>query len=277
MIVLKELRWSNAFSYGPNNTLRLDQNQLTQLVGKNGHGKSSIALILEEVLYNKNSKGLKKGDILNRYTTEKAYTIALDFNKDNDEYTVETKRGTTQTVKLLKNGEDISCHTSTQTYKLIEQLIGKDHKAFTQTVYLSHAGSLEFLTAPDTARKKFLIELLNLSVYGKAGELFKQLTADLSKEVSAASARVTTISDWLNTYKDTDTSIKPTQIVPDEPYAIIEEVSLLKHSLSTIASTNSKIEQNQLVKAKLDKLTKPEVPEAPTGDSGSLVSAKATN
>ena len=78
LITLKELRWSNAFSYGGNNKIVLDKDPLTQLVGKNGHGKSSIALILEEVLYNKNSKGIKKSDILNRYCKEKTYSIELD-------------------------------------------------------------------------------------------------------------------------------------------------------------------------------------------------------
>ena len=277
MIVFKELRWSNAFSYGPDNRLVLDASPLTQLVGKNGHGKSSIALILEEALYNKNSKGLKKGDILNRYTDAKAYTIGLDFSVDEDEYTIETRRGATQTVKLLKNGEDVSCHTSTQTYKLIEQLIGKDHKAFTQIVYLSHAGSLEFLTAPDTARKKFLIELLNLGVYGRAGDLFKQLTSDLSKEVAAATAKVTTVSEWLKTYRNADTSTKPTQNLPDEPYDLVEKVSSLKHTLADIEVTNSKISTNLQIRDKLSKVTPPEVPKLPEADNSAYISAKATN
>ena len=71
MITLKQLKWSNAFSYGENNKICFVNSPLTQLVGKNGHGKSSVALILEEVLFNKNSKGIKKGDILNRYVKDK--------------------------------------------------------------------------------------------------------------------------------------------------------------------------------------------------------------
>jgi energy-coupling factor transporter ATP-binding protein EcfA2 len=102
MIIFKEIRWSNAFSYGPNNVIRLDTTPLTQIVGKNGHGKSSIALILEEVLYNQNSKKIKKADILNRYTPDKNYSIELDFNKDGAEYTVKTSRtNTSTTVKLF--------------------------------------------------------------------------------------------------------------------------------------------------------------------------------
>ena len=67
MITLKQLRFSNCFSYGENNIFSFVTSALMQLVGKNGHGKSSVALILEEVLYNKNSKGIKKSDILNRH------------------------------------------------------------------------------------------------------------------------------------------------------------------------------------------------------------------
>jgi ABC-type glutathione transport system ATPase component len=60
MIKFGLLEWSHVFSYGANNSIDLSKEPLLQLVGKNGHGKSSIALILEEVLYNKNSKDSKK-------------------------------------------------------------------------------------------------------------------------------------------------------------------------------------------------------------------------
>ena len=78
MITLKKLKWSNCFSYGPNNELDLDDNTVTQIIGTNGMGKSSIPLIIEEVLYNKNSKGIKKADIPNRYIN-KGYNISLNF------------------------------------------------------------------------------------------------------------------------------------------------------------------------------------------------------
>ena len=67
MITLGTLRWDDCFSYSKNNSLDLTSSNLTQLIGTNGVGKSSIPLILEEVLYNKNSKGIKKADIQNRY------------------------------------------------------------------------------------------------------------------------------------------------------------------------------------------------------------------
>lgn len=244
MITLKTLEWSNAFSYGANNSIDLSDAQLTQLVGKNGHGKSSIAIILEEVLFNKNSKGIKKGDILNRYISDKFWTASLTLDKDGIDYRIETKRGSTQTVKLFKNGQDISGHTPTTTYKLIEDLIGMDHKTFAQIVYQSHAGALEFLTSPDTARKKFLIELLNLSKYTKAGELFKTTVTDTTKEVAVLQSKVDTIKQWINKYKDFDFSLKTLYPVPDTPDLEIAEAQKLSSELQNLDSTNKKIAQN---------------------------------
>ena len=84
MIILKKLKWDNCFSYGEGNELDLDNATLTQLVGTNGVGKSSIPLILEEVLFNKNSKNVKKADIANRYINS-GYNISLSFSVDDEE------------------------------------------------------------------------------------------------------------------------------------------------------------------------------------------------
>ena len=59
MIILQKLRWDNCFSYGKDNEIDLANATLTQLVGTNGVGKSSVPLILEEVMFNKNSKNVK--------------------------------------------------------------------------------------------------------------------------------------------------------------------------------------------------------------------------
>lgn len=266
MIILKELRWSNAFSYGSNNKIVLDKDPITQLVGKNGHGKSSIALILEEVLYNKNSKGIKKSDILNRYVKDKTYTIELDLVKDDVPYTIKTTRGSTQsTVKLFKDGLDISSHTATQTYKSIEEVIGIDHKAFSQIVYQSNASSLEFLTSTDSVRKKFLIDLLDLGIYTKAGEIFKEISTELNKEIAASQAKVNTVKSWLAKYADIDFTKKDLKLEPDLDPQLEQTYTGLVSSLSVLEQTNKKIAQNNGYKKALDEtvlkpsITKPNV------------------
>jgi DNA repair exonuclease SbcCD ATPase subunit len=276
MITLKKLKWTNCFSYGAGNEIDFTKSPLTQLVGKNGHGKSSIALILEEVLYNKNSKGIKKADILNRYVKDTGYSITLTFDKDGIEYRIESKRTNAQTVKLYKNNQDISGHTATTTYKVIEDLIGIDHKTFAQIVYQSSAGSLEFLTSADTARKKFLIELLNLSKYTKAGEFFKTLAQDLTKDIAVAQAKVGTIREWIDKYaKQQAFDPKPLLPVPSLDNGIIDQASQLRASLQGITSTNKKISQNNTYKDLQKKITLLPIPDKPSDSVESYITKKA--
>ena len=107
MLTLKRMGWSNCFSYGDNNLIRFNDNPLTQLVGSNGAGKTSIALMLQEVLYGKNNKNIKKQDIANNKSGKKGYEIYLEFNKDGDEYTITLDRKSSLSLKLYKNDKDI--------------------------------------------------------------------------------------------------------------------------------------------------------------------------
>jgi DNA repair exonuclease SbcCD ATPase subunit len=254
MITIKELRWSNCFSYGANNVINFVKAPLTQLVGKNGHGKSSVALILEEVLFNKNSKGIKKADILNRYIKEKTYSIELDLERDGHEYTIKCMRGTQQTVKLLKNGIDISAHTATQTYKIVEEIIGIDHKSFAQIVYQSNASSLEFLTSADTARKKFLIEILNLTKYTRAGEVFKEHSIDLGKQISECQGKITAINGWLDKYEKSDLTPRQLREVETLDDNLAKQVTQLELEITNVDKTNRKINQNNTYIKQLDSL-----------------------
>ena len=275
MITLTKLRWSNLFSYGEDNEIDFTKNSLTQIVGPNGYGKSSIALILEEVLYNKNSKGIKKADILNRNSKTKTYSIELEFYKDDTHYLIKTNRGTSQTVKLYENGVDISSHTATATYSTIQSLIVYDHKTFSQIVYQSSASSLEFLTATDGNRKKFLIDLFNLTKYVEIGEIFKDIAKDLNTKLISINTKIKSAEDWIKKYSDTTLTELPIQEVPEQPRDLIETISNIKEQVSTIDNTNKKILQNKKYKELLDSLVLDfSVPE-PKNDATALRSKQA--
>ena len=208
MITLKKLKWSNCFSYGSDNELDLDDNTVTQIIGTNGMGKSSIPLIIEEILYNKNSKGIKKADIPNRYINN-SYSIFLSFEKDGSDYEINVDRKSGIKVKLEKDGEDISSHTATNTYKTIQEILGIDFKTFSQLVYQNTNASLQFLTATDTNRKKFLIDLLHLDEYVILFEIFKEASRESSNKVIELTSEINTIEKWLNTNKLESTNILP--------------------------------------------------------------------
>ncbi len=254
MIKLKKMSWSNVFSYGENNYINFDSSPLTQIVGFNGHGKSSIALILEEVLYNKNSKNIKKADILNRNSKAKTYSIELEFEKDNSVYNIKTVRGATQTVVLLKDNTDISSHTATATFKAIEGLIGYDHKTFCQIVYQSSAASLEFLTATDTNRKKFLIDLLNLNKYVEIGEYFKEELKTLDKNLAVINTKINTTDSLIKKYSKEPQEQKALVEVLNYPKDLEEKNAVLLDRLRNLEKLNKRVIQNNKYKELLDSI-----------------------
>lgn len=263
MITLKTLRWDNCFSYGEGNTLDLSEHKITQILGTNGVGKSSIPLILEEVLFNKNSKGIKKADIQNRLV-EKGYNISLAFSKDADEYDIDlARRGATIKVKLFKNGEDISSHTATNTYKNLEEILGIDFRTFSQVVYQNTNSSLNFLTATDANRKKFLIDLLGLEQYVELFEVFKTASRDVEQEFSKLEGKIVTIERWLESNKLFDTNPKEIQPLPTISSDDQEEMNSLAVELSNISATNKQISKNNQLKDLLRQIPINEIRDMP--------------
>jgi len=250
MIILKTLVWSNCFSYGDKNEIDLSKSTLTQLVGTNGVGKSSIPLILEEVLFNKNSKNVKKADIANRYVN-KGYDISLSFSVDNDDYNISVSRRNALKCKLVKNGEDISSHTATNTYKTLGEVLGIDFKTFTQLVYQNTNASLQFLTATDTNRKKFLIDLLQLDDYVKYFEIFKEAVRQDSLSVSRLESKIDTIDKWLNDNKLEDTSLLSKLDLPFHSEEDEKTLSSLQVQFENITDKNKKISRNNYWKEQL--------------------------
>lgn len=272
LINIKEIYFNNIFSYGGDNVLKV-RDKVTQLVGRNGAGKSSIPTILEEALYNKNSRGIKKSDIFNRNIDSKYYSIQVNFDVDADQYTLNKDVSTKTELKLRKNGIDISGHTPTQTYKTLESILGLDFNTFTKLVYQSMSSSLDFINATDANRKKFLISLLGLERYVEAEKSVKVAVVDAKKELANIQGSVTTINTWLasngNIPEAGITSVVPTLDESLEIDLVARSAEVANLGLhNTIANDNlaSKIALNSLTEVenpnivvdqdKIDRVTK---------------------
>lgn len=246
MITLKKVKWGYYFSYGDNNEIDLTENVVTQIIGENGNGKSSIPLILEEIIFNKNSKGIKKADIPNRYA-DKGYWGILTFDIDGeDEYRIEVDRKSTLKVKLYKNEADISSHTASNTFKTIEELFANDFKTTSQLIYQNNNTGLQFLTATDTTRKKFLIDLLQLDRYVELFELFKRVTKEHATDVTKLQGQIDTIERWLEQNRLEDLAERP--LLELEGQDILQEderkYAELSVELNNIEKTNKQIAKN---------------------------------
>ena len=251
MITLQTLRWDNCFSYGSGNELQLNDNTVTQILGTNGMGKSSIPLIIEEALFNKNSKGIKKADIPNRYIND-GYNIYLSLTKDDNRYEITINRKKSIKVKLEKNGEDISSHTATNTYKTLQEVLGVDFKTFSQLVYQNTNASLQFLTATDANRKKFLIDLLHLEKYVELFDIFKAASKEVSSTSNTIAGKLATVEKWLNDNKLSDTSILPLLDLEIDTSKDEKTLRSLTVEIENISEKNKKIQTNNQYKSMLD-------------------------
>ncbi len=253
-IKLKTLSFSNLFSYGKNNIIHFDANRITQLTAPNGSGKTSIALILQEVLFNKNIKSIKKNDLLNRWGNQKTWEASLSFEIDGVPYTMETKRtGASTKVKLSKEGVDISDHKILDTYKKLHSLLGLDFEIFSQLTYQSSVDLLDFLKATDTNRKKFLINLFNLEKYVQIGESLKLKYNSTDKDVAKISGELKSIEDFLAT-----TEIPEKQAEQPLPFiddSLQQRIGVLNGELENHDKDCKKIDQNNMYIAERDSLS----------------------
>ena len=246
MITLKNLVINNMFSYGQNNEIDLNANKITQLTAPNGSGKSSVALILQELLYSKNIKSIKKADILNRYTKNDTWSGKIEFSVDNLDYGVEVKRTKNQSKIQFyqQNGSntvDLTEHKIPDTYKKIQELIGLDFEIFSQLTYQSSTDLLEFLKATDTNRKKFLINLFNLEKYPNIGEVIKMKLSESEKLSYKLDGEMKSIKDFLD------------EAVIEEKQKLIEVPKVEESKRTNLAKAQNEFNEYESLCKKIDK------------------------
>jgi DNA repair exonuclease SbcCD ATPase subunit len=245
-IKLKQLRFSNMFSYGADNVIDFDKSRITQLTAPNGSGKSSIALILQETLFNKNIKSIKKADLLNRWTKNKSWNSRLTFTIDDIEYEINVVRNNNTTkVKLIENGLDITEHKVLDTYKKIQKLFALDFEVFSQLTYQSSTDLLDFLKATDTNRKKFLINLFNLEKYVDIGNQVKIKSSSTEKELISKKGELKSIDDFLESATIPDKIEETTVPLVDE--SLQQKIGVLQQELNDYNDTCKKIDKNNIM------------------------------
>ena len=242
------------FSYGDSNSLDIDRTKITQLTAPNGSGKSTIALIIQELLFSKNIKNIKKTDILNRYSKAKDWSGSIEFSVNSKLYKVVVKRtGAASKVSLYENGADISEHKVPDTYKKISSILGMDFEVFSQLTYQSSTDLLDFIKATDTNRKKFLINLFGLEKYIAIGDVLKVKLSSLEKDLAGKAGEIKTVNSFLE-----EADIKESKElveVPSVDESLRQTIAKLKNELEDYQSQCNKIDKNNMLVEERDKLS----------------------
>lgn len=270
MINLKLLKFKNILAYKDEQIFNFIDNRVTLLEGSVGAGKSSISTILEEVLFNKNSRDFSKGDLVNRYSGDKGYYIYLEFSDHESEYTITKKVASTAKVTLTKDGVDISGHTATQTYEIIKNILKIDFSTFSKTIYQSLKSSMDFLTVTDANRKKFLVDMFGLHIYDDIDEDLKSKKKELDTKIldikSILDKDKATLDKLSSNLQEKTTIEVPEKIDHSKEIEKLKDsLSMIKHGVATreaqsklVSSLQQKIKslvsENTLYEKKLDSI-----------------------
>lgn len=177
----------------------------------------------------------------------------MQLSKGNDAYTVTKTVKASAKVILNKNGTDISGHTATQTYKLIQEIIGLDFTTFTKLIYQSMESSLDFLKATDANRKKFFMSLFNLSEYSETETKLKEAYAATKKELDTTKTKMDTVKYWLDGNTDIIRQEKR-NIEPLDIEELEEEVASLRADIKNIDVQNKNARAEQLLRDHLTRV-----------------------
>ena len=110
---------------------------------------------------------------------------------------------------------------------------------------------MQFLTATDTNRKKFLIDLLKLDEYVSYFETFKEAVRVSSSEITSSNAKIATIEKWLEDNFLEDTSLLEKMNLPKFSEKDEESLRSLQLEFENISEKNKKINDNNLRKEQL--------------------------
>lgn len=242
-IVIESMEFSNILAFGERNLITFTGSPVIILDAPNGSGKSSIATILEEGLYNKNSRGFLKSELLNMYNDATSYSIKIVFTKGDVQYVVDKVVKSTAKLKLTADGTDISANTTSATYKVLEEILGMPFETFSKLVYQGLESNLDFLTQTDAKRRDFLVSMLDLAEYSELEQRFKEERDSINTNIKAVSRTQETISAWLQNTQSMEIiepKEVPEQIDVSEKLSEIEAgISVAQSELANIKSENS--------------------------------------
>src|ERR1035437_381838 len=200
----------------------------------NGAGKTAIFNCLSFALYDKLPRNITASEILRRGCKTGFAEASIQCNED--VWTV--RRSRPKGVIFSKNGvqQDI-------TQVEFESFVRLTYQQFLLTIYTPQANSRElirFLSSPDTSKKEFLLQLLNLDQFGTAKKeidnLIKAHQASIDLEDKKLSITRSKVSAYEESLVDTASLQKQVDDFNSSIYSldnkILEHSNIIKPDLS---------------------------------------------
>lgn len=174
MILFKVLRYKNLLSTGNQFTeLNLASNKSTLIVGKNGHGKSTIIEALTFGLFGRAFRNINKPTLVNSIN-QRDCVVEIEFEANSKDYKI--IRGIKPNIfEIWCNGKLINQDSSSGDYQkyLEKNILKMNFKSFTQIVILGNASFTPFMQLSAADRRSIIEDILDIQIFSAMNTIAK--------------------------------------------------------------------------------------------------------
>lgn len=191
-IKLKSLIFNNFNIYGSGNCIDYESMEgIVNVCGKNGIGKSTAAVeVLLYAIYGLSDEKDSRYDYVNNHKRSMMTSITLDVN--GEEYRIlregrfagrkQTRSNFSYTIKLYKDGIDISGANKDAIETEIIKQIGKRDKLIKQCI-MEQKKDISFLNMDEKKRRKMICKILKLNIYDDIQVVLEQESRALGTNI----------------------------------------------------------------------------------------------
>ena len=188
MIKFKRIKWKNLLSTGNEfQEIDFEAHHRTMIIGKNGHGKSTLIDALTFGLYGKPFRSVRKDNLVNSIN-KKDLEVHIRFDVGNSKYNI-IRAIKPNRFEIYKDSVLINQDAKVRDYqKFLERNILKmNYQAFTQVVVLGSSSYVPFMRLSTSRRREVVEELLDIKIFSLMNLLLKiniRKTLEEHKELS---------------------------------------------------------------------------------------------
>ncbi len=190
MINFEKIEWKNLLSTG-NETqeVELNNHSKTMVVGKNGHGKSTLIDALTFALYGKPFRTIKKDKLINA-VNKKDCLVSIYFSVGSNKYVI--TRGIKPNIfEIYINDSLINQDAKVKDYQkyLEKNILKMNFQTFTQVVVLGSSSYIPFMKLSTSHRRELVEDLLDIKIFGSMNLILKtkyKTVLESHKEIDSA-------------------------------------------------------------------------------------------
>jgi DNA repair exonuclease SbcCD ATPase subunit len=190
-VIFNRIRYKNFLSTGDQFTdIQLDKHPTTLIVGKNGHGKSTLLDALTFALFGKAFRSINKPLLINSVNLKECL-VEIEFQIGKNSYLV--RRGMKPNVfEIFENDKLIDQDAKNLDYQAYfeKNILKMTYRSFTQIVTLGSASFTPFMQLKAADRRHIIENLLDIEIFSKMNSVLKNRINDLKEQMSNVAKQI---------------------------------------------------------------------------------------